>query len=58
MAAEDSRAIEFDARGVRALIGEDPGLAERLEAARGRLIELYAYPETHSVPTGAPPKDQ
>jgi len=55
--AEDVRAVEFDAAGVRALIAEDSDLgreltarflaivAERLEAARRRLVELYAYPE-------------
>lgn len=55
--AEDCRAIEFDAAGVRALIGEDPDLGReltarfiavlggRLHAARGRLVELYAYPD-------------
>ena len=54
--AEDVRAVEFDAVGVRALIAEDPELgreltarflaivAERLEAARHRLVELYAHP--------------
>jgi len=53
---EDIRAVEFDAAGVRALIAEDCELgrdlttrflavmAERLQAARHRLIELYAYP--------------
>jgi CRP/FNR family transcriptional regulator, cyclic AMP receptor protein len=56
IATDDCRTIEFDARGVRALIAEDPQLgreltarflavmAERLQAARRRLIELYAYP--------------
>jgi len=55
--AEDIRAVEFDAAGVRALMAEDPELgrelnarflaivAERLQAARRRLVELYAYPE-------------
>ena len=55
--AEDVRAVEFDAARVRALIAEDPELgreltarflaivAGRLEAARHRLVELYAYPD-------------
>jgi CRP-like cAMP-binding protein len=55
--AEDIRAVGFDAARVRALIAEDPELgheltarflavvAERLEAARHRLVELYAYPD-------------
>ena len=55
--AEDIRAVEFDAARVRALIAEEPELgreliarflaivAERLEAARHRLVELYAYPD-------------
>ena len=54
--AEDIRAVEFDAARVRALIAEDADLgreltarflaivAERLQAARHRLVELYAYP--------------
>ena len=53
--AEPMRAVEFDAAGVRALIAEDADLgrelthrllaviAGRLQAARGRLAELYAY---------------
>jgi CRP/FNR family transcriptional regulator, cyclic AMP receptor protein len=57
VAAEDCRAIEFGARGVRNLLAEDPDLgrevtsrfvevmAARLQAARHRLVELYAYPE-------------
>jgi CRP/FNR family transcriptional regulator, cyclic AMP receptor protein len=56
VAAEDCRAIEFDARGVRNLLAEHPDLgrevtarflevmADRLQASRRRLIELYAYP--------------
>jgi CRP/FNR family cyclic AMP-dependent transcriptional regulator len=55
--ADDCRAIEFDAAGVRALIDDDPDLGreltarfmavlgERLRASRGRLAELYAYPD-------------
>ena len=54
--ADECRAIEFDAAGVRQLIAEDPDLgrelttrflavtAERLRAARHRLVDLYAYP--------------
>lgn len=54
--AVDIRTVEFDAVAVRAAIGEDPDLgrelehrflgvvADRLQAARHRLIELYAYP--------------
>jgi CRP-like cAMP-binding protein len=54
--ADECRAIEFDAAGVRRLIAEDPDLgrdlttrflavtAERLRAARHRLVDLYAYP--------------
>jgi len=69
VATEDCRAIEFDARGVRALIADDPGLgreltarflavmADRLDAARARLIELYAYPDSHPLPTGPRPQD-
>jgi len=53
---EDIRAVEFDAVQVRAMIAEDAELgreltarlldtvAERLQAARHRLVELYAYP--------------
>jgi CRP/FNR family transcriptional regulator, cyclic AMP receptor protein len=56
--AEDVHAVEFDARGVRALIAEDPEagrelnarflavLADRLQASRKRLAELYAYPDS------------
>jgi CRP-like cAMP-binding protein len=55
--ADECRAIELDAAGVRTLIAEDPDLgreltmrfvavmAERLGAARHRLVELYAYPD-------------
>jgi CRP/FNR family cyclic AMP-dependent transcriptional regulator len=54
--ADDIRALEFDAARVRAVMAEDPDLgremdtrfltivADRLEAARHRLVELYAYP--------------
>jgi CRP/FNR family cyclic AMP-dependent transcriptional regulator len=57
--ADDMRAVEFDAVGVRALLAEETDLArhfdhrclavvaDRLQAARRRLAELYAYP---SVP--------
>jgi len=53
---EEVRAVEFYAVGVRALAAEDPDLGrelyqrvlavagERLQAARHRLVELYAYP--------------
>lgn len=55
--AEDVHAIEFDAARVRDMIADDPEigrdlngrfltvLADRLHAARGRLAELYAYPD-------------
>ncbi|MFG1991053.1 Crp/Fnr family transcriptional regulator [Actinoplanes sp. NPDC048988] len=55
--ADDVHAVEFDAARVRALIAEDADLgreltgrmldvvSHRLQAARHRLIELYAYPE-------------
>jgi CRP-like cAMP-binding protein len=54
--AEDIRAVEFDAAAVRTLIADDPDfglelasriltvVTGRLQAARHRLIELYAYP--------------
>lgn len=54
--AEECRAIEFDAAGVRRLIAEDPDLgreltervlavtAGRLRTTRRRLVDLYAYP--------------
>jgi len=54
--ADDIRGLEFDAARVRALIAEDVELgreldgrfltvvADRLGAARHRLVELYAYP--------------
>ncbi|GAA4603685.1 CRP-like cAMP-binding protein [Actinoplanes octamycinicus] len=56
--AEDIHALEFDAARIRELIAEDPAigrdlttrfltvLADRLEASRHRLAELYAYPDT------------
>jgi len=61
--AEDIHAVEFDASRVRALIADDPEagrelnarfmavLAERLEASRKRLAELYAYPGRPVPPT-------
>ncbi|MET8148592.1 Crp/Fnr family transcriptional regulator [Actinoplanes sp. NPDC049668] len=54
--AEDIRAVEMDAVRVRAMIAEDAELgrelnarlldtvSDRLQAARHRLVELYAYP--------------
>jgi CRP/FNR family transcriptional regulator, cyclic AMP receptor protein len=54
--AQDCRALQFDAVAVQALVDDDPVLgrelvmrfaavmAERLQAARRRLLELYAYP--------------
>lgn len=54
---DDVRAVEFDAARVRELIAEDADLgrelttrildvvSNRLQGARRRLIELYAYPE-------------
>ncbi|MFC7530110.1 Crp/Fnr family transcriptional regulator [Actinoplanes sp. GCM10030250] len=54
--AEDVHAVEFDAERVRKLIAEDADLGReltgrmldvvtaRLQSARHRLIELYAYP--------------
>lgn len=56
--AEDIHAIEFNAAEVRDLIADDPELgrdlnarfltvvADRLHAARERLAELYAYPNS------------
>jgi hypothetical protein len=53
--AGECHAIEFDAAGVRQLIGEDPDLgrelttrflavtADRLRTARHRLVDLYAH---------------
>ena len=54
--ADDLRAVELDAHVVRELMAEAPDfgleisgrlldvVAERLQAARHRLVELYAYP--------------
>jgi CRP-like cAMP-binding protein len=54
--AEDVRGLEFDAARVRAVMAADTDLgreidarvltivADRLQAARHRLVELYAYP--------------
>jgi CRP/FNR family cyclic AMP-dependent transcriptional regulator len=66
VAAEDCPAVEFDARGARALIAEDPEptarflavMAERLQAVRGRLVELYAYPDDPARTTSRVPTDQ
>ncbi|AGL16975.1 Crp/Fnr family transcriptional regulator [Actinoplanes sp. N902-109] len=61
--AEDLRAVEFDAGRVRALMAEDPALgreltglvldvvAERLQTARHRMVELYAYPAQADGPS-------
>jgi len=58
--AEDVLAVEFDASRVRALMADDAELgreldarlldvvADRLQAARLRLVELYAYPDAPS----------
>lgn len=58
---DDIRAIEFNAAGVRSMIAEDAELgcelqsrmlavmADRLETARNRLIELDAYPPEASA---------
>ena len=55
--AEDCQAIEFDVDGVRRLLAAEPDLGRelttrfltvmgsRLQAARHRLVELYAYPD-------------
>lgn len=57
LVAEDLHAIEFDAAKVRDMIADDPEigreinarflavLADRLQASRERLAELYAYPD-------------
>jgi CRP/FNR family cyclic AMP-dependent transcriptional regulator len=70
VAAEDCHAIEFDGRGVRALIAEDPDfgreliarifavMAARLQAARGRLVELHAYPDAFARTTSPRSGDQ
>ena len=64
--ADECRAVEFEAAGVRAVIGDDPVLgreltsrflavmADRLAAARRRLAELYGYPSGSS---GAVPSE-
>lgn len=55
--AEPIRAIEFNAAGVRHLMGDDPEIGyelsrrfmavmlDRLQATRTRLLDLYGYPE-------------
>jgi CRP/FNR family transcriptional regulator, cyclic AMP receptor protein len=66
--AQDCRALQFDAASVREMIDDDPDLgrelvtrfgaviAERLQAARQRLVDLYAYPNDVSRPSE--PADQ
>ena len=66
--AQDCHAVEFDAAGVRSLLGEDPDLGRelttlflavmghRLQAARHRLVELYAYPD-HPAGASGPERD-
>jgi CRP-like cAMP-binding protein len=56
VAVRQTLAIEFDARGVQGVCEQEPALgyeltrrfslvlADRLQAARGRLVELYGYP--------------
>jgi CRP-like cAMP-binding protein len=68
--AQPMRAVEFDAGGVRALIAEDPDLgrelttrllavvAGRLQAARSRLAELYAYHDDQVGAGGPARRDQ
>ena len=68
--AQDCRALQFDAAAVRALIDEDPALgrelmtrfvavvAGRLQAARQRLADLYAYPADVSGPADPASRDQ
>jgi CRP-like cAMP-binding protein len=58
---DEVRAVELRASGVRSLIGEDAELgrelesrllvlvSDRLQTARNRLVELYAYPPESSV---------
>jgi CRP-like cAMP-binding protein len=58
VAADPIRTIEFDASGVRHLMADDPALGQalsqkfmgvvvdRLQAARLRLLDLYAYPDS------------
>jgi CRP-like cAMP-binding protein len=60
--AEDCQAIEFDAAGVRGVIAAEPEFGRelttrfvavmggRLQAARHRLVELYAYPDHQGGP--------
>ncbi|MFF5289478.1 Crp/Fnr family transcriptional regulator [Paractinoplanes globisporus] len=57
----DIRAVELDAAQVRSLVAEDAELgrelenrflavvADRLQAARNRLVDLYAYPPDRSL---------
>jgi CRP-like cAMP-binding protein len=57
VALDPVRTIEFDAPGVRHLMGDDPGLGQeltrrfmnvvvdRLQATRLRLLDLYAHPD-------------
>jgi CRP-like cAMP-binding protein len=64
LVVDDVRAVEFYAAGVRAIMAEDPDLGrelyrrlllaaeERLEAARHRLVELYAYPSVRPASHG------
>jgi CRP-like cAMP-binding protein len=61
--AQDCRALQFDAAAVREMIDDDPALgrelltrfaaviAGRLQAARQRLVDLYAYPTDVSEPS-------
>jgi CRP/FNR family transcriptional regulator, cyclic AMP receptor protein len=68
--ADECRALEFHAAGVRAAIAEDPDLGreltarflcvmgDRLQAARRRLAELYAYPADLSGTSGSAPRDR
>ena len=58
VAADECHAVEFEAFRVRELMAEDPELgeeltlrffavlADRLQASRVRLVELYAYPSS------------
>jgi CRP/FNR family transcriptional regulator, cyclic AMP receptor protein len=57
VALDPIRTIEFEAAGVRHLMADDPALGhaltrqfmnvvvDRLQAARSRLLDLYAYPD-------------
>jgi CRP/FNR family cyclic AMP-dependent transcriptional regulator len=68
--AEPMRAVEFDAAGVRALIAEDADLGReltlrllavlggRLQMARSRLVELYAYRDDQVAARGPGRGDQ